>query len=243
MDKNIFNFNRGDQFTPKVDEQIISSFLVKTFVWMFIGIAMTAATVFAIINSITLTTFIFGQRWPMFVALLAQFGVVMFTTSRQQTLSISTTRTLFIVFSILNGVSLSFLGFYDPKIVGFVLAMTTALFGIMAAYGYLTNEDLSKFGSMLNVALIILIGAGLVNIFLKMALFNLVIGYVGALVFMVFIAFDVNRLKNMAAYISIFESKDSIEKYAVMGAFSLYLNFVNLFLYILRIFSNGNRKD
>jgi FtsH-binding integral membrane protein len=146
---------------------------------------------------------------------------------------------LFILYSLLMGVSLSFIFLaYDISTIGITFAVTAGTFIVMAITGYTTKTDLTKFGSLLLMALIGIIIAMVVNVFMRSGTMDYIISIIGVLVFTGLTAYDVQKLKNFSAQIG--EFNNTAGKMALMGALTLYLDFINLFLFLLRIF--GRRK-
>ena len=169
----------------------------------------------------------------------AEFGLVWFLSSRITSLSLSTATLMFIAYSVINGATLSILLLvYTMESIGMVFFITAATFGVMALIGYTTKTDLSKIGNILFMALIGLIIASVVNMFMHSSGLQLIISYVGVLIFVGLTAYDTQKIKQM-----LYDQEtadEGAQKLALLGALSLYLDFVNLFIYLLRIL--GNRK-
>ena len=154
-------------------------------------------------------------------------------------LSLTMATLLFILYSAFNGVTLSAIFVvYSPVIITKVFFITAGTFGAMAAYGYFTKRDLTSIGRLLFMALIGLIIATVVNLFLKSAAFDLILSYIGVLVFVGLTAWDSQKIKRMLAMQTSMD--ENAMKIALLGALSLYLDFINLFLYLLRIFGRSN---
>ena len=202
----------------------------KVYVWMTLALVITGFTAYAVANSPGIMTAIIGE-----------FALVWYVSARIDRLSLSTATLLFILYSVLNGATLSiiFLAYTMPSIAS-VFFITAGTFAAMSLVGYFTKKDLSGLGRILFMALIGLIIATLVNVFLiKSGGFSLIVSYVGVLIFVGLTAYDTQRIKNMLV-----EADDvsaEAQKIALMGALALYLDFINLFLYLLRIFG-GNRE-
>jgi FtsH-binding integral membrane protein len=174
------------------------------------------------------------------VLFLAQLGVVWFLSARIYKLSFGVATLLFILYSILTGVVFSSLFFvYTLGSIANVFLITAGTFAAVSCFGYFTKSDLSKWGTYLFMGLIGLIIASLVNWFLKSAMLNWIASYVGVAIFVGLTAYDTQRIKEMIQENSM-EGEEVTNKIALMGALSLYLDFINLFLYLLRIF--GRRK-
>lgn len=211
----------------------------KVYVWMTMALVITGICAYGVATSPSLLQMIYGNSVAIWLLIIAELGLVFYTTARIEHLSLTTATTLFVVYSALNGVTLSsiFLAFTMASIAK-VFFITAGTFGAMAFYGYVTKTDLSKIGNILFMALIGLIIATVVNIFLKSAMFDLILSYVGVAIFVGLTAWDSQKIKEMLAMQS--DMGERAQKLALMGALSLYLDFINLFLYLLRIFGNRN---
>lgn len=203
------------------------------------ALVITGICAYGVATSPSLLQMIYGNSVAIWLLIIAELGLVFYTTARIEHLSLTTATTLFVVYSALNGVTLSsiFLAFTMASIAK-VFFITAGTFGAMAFYGYVTKTDLSKIGNILFMALIGLIIATVVNIFLKSAMFDLILSYVGVAIFVGLTAWDSQKIKEMLAMQS--DMGERAQKLALMGALSLYLDFINLFLYLLRIFGNRN---
>lgn len=156
-------------------------------------------------------------------------------------MSFFTSSLLFTIYSILNGVTLSSIFIvYTMTSIAATFFITAGMFGAMALWGYFTKKDLSKWGSIFFMLLIGLILATVVNLFLRSGAMGFIISIVGVIIFTGLTAFDVNKIKQMLAQTQGFEEGDVVRKVALMGALTLYLDFINLFLYLLRFFG---RRD
>ncbi len=211
--------------------------ITNVYLWMFGALFTTAITSYSVINSDLLLSIILGSRGLFFGIILAELGLVFCLSRFINKLSFIAAFLLFMVYSILNGVSLSLvLIAYSPESVAGAFLSTAGVFGAMSIYGYTTKKDLTSWGSMLFMALIGLIIASVVNIFFASSLMYWVITYAGIIIFIGLTAYDTQKIKNMLHGA---EDNESTQKIALLGALNLYLDFINLFLYILRLF---NRK-
>lgn len=211
----------------------------KVFTWMTMALAITGIVAFGVASNPGLMQSVFTGYTPL-VLCAVEVGLVIFLSARLHKLSLLTATLCFVAYSVLNGVTLSaiFIAYSMSSIVQtfFVCAGT---FGAMALIGYTTRKDLSKMGSILFMALIGLIIAGVVNLFLGSSLLDLVISGVGVLVFTGLTAWDVQKIKQI--FLQCPDAGSELtQKVALLGALTLYLDFVNLFLYLLRIFG---RRD
>ena len=175
------------------------------------------------------------NRAAIWILLFAELGLVFYTTARINHLSLTTATTLFILYSAINGVTLSaiFLA-YTLTSIASVFFITAGTFAATALYGYSTKRDLSKLGGILFMALIGLILATVVNLFLHNSMLDLMLSYAGVVIFVGLTAWDSQKIKQMLAMQT--DMGETAQKMALMGALSLYLDFINLFLYLLRIF-------
>lgn len=212
----------------------------KVFVWMSLALAITGLTAFGISQSPELVYSIASNKllfWGMF---LGEIGLVVWLSAGINKMSLQTATLLFIAYSVLNGVTLSFIFFaYTMASIASVFFITAGTFGAMAFIGYTTKTDLSSMGKILMMALIGLIIATIVNIFLDSTGLQMVCSYAGVLLFTGLTAYDTQKIKNMLAGAD--EYDEIPQKYAVLGALTLYLDFINLFIYLLRIM--GNRRS
>ena len=176
-----------------------------------------------------------GLKW---IVMLAPLGIVFYMSFGINKMSSAKAQTVFWIFSGLMGISLSsILLVYTGESIARVFFITSATFGAMSIYGYTTKRDLTKLGSFLFMGLIGIIIASLVNIFLKSSMMYFIISILGVLIFVGLTAYDTQKIKNM--YVSS-DSGEVIGKKAVMGALTLYLDFINLFIMLLRLF--GQRR-
>ena len=213
----------------------------KVYVWMTLALVITGFTAYAVANSPGIMSAIIANRMLMWGLLIGEFALVWYVSARIDRLSLSTATLLFILYSVLNGATLSIIFLaYTMTSIASVFFITAGIFAAMSLVGYFTKKDLSGLGRILFMALIGLIIATLVNVFLiKSGGFSLIVSYVGVLIFVGLTAYDTQRIKNMLV-----EADDvsaEAQKIALMGALALYLDFINLFLYLLRIFG-GNRE-
>lgn len=222
---------------------IARTFMASVFLWMTLAMIITAVTAFwfasdqALIGS--LVNFETGRMSGLgWFVMLAPLGFVLLMSFGYQKLSPAIMTLLFIAFSVLIGMSLSFiLIVYTAASVYKTFAITAGMFGIMAVTGYTTKTDLTKFGSIMFMGLIGIVLAMVVNFFLKSSMLEYIISVIGVLVFTGLTAYDVQRLKRIGS-----QSIDAVNtrKLAIMGALTLYLDFINLFLFLIRLL--GDRR-
>ena len=207
----------------------------KVYVWMTLALVITGICAYGVATSPALLQLIYSNRAALWVLLIAEIGLVFYTSARINSLSLTTATTLFAIYSALNGVTLSaiFLAFTLSSIAS-VFFITAGTFAATALYGYTTKRDLSKIGSILFMGLIGLILATVVNMFLHNGILNLILSYVGVVIFVGLTAWDSQKIRQMLAMQG--DTGETAQKVALMGALTLYLDFINLFLYLLRIF-------
>ncbi len=218
-------------------EKLAGSKVKGSILWMVFGLLMTGITGFLFINSLMrgiIPAEIIGII--IIVAIVMELITVIAFSALTYKASAGALKAMFIFYSLLNGITLSVLVFtYEINIVINAFVGTVLLFTVLAIYGYVTKEDLSKYSSILKAGLIALILMGIVNIFLKSDGVMWISSILGVVIFIIFIAVDVNRIKNNVLYYAINEDMSIVDKIEIHGALSLYLDFINLFIYILRI--------
>jgi len=211
----------------------------KVYTWMTLALAITGICAYGTATSPAILSMVYGNRVMPIVLIIATFGLVIYTSARIRKLSLSTATTLFVIYSALMGVMLSSIFLvYAPMVIAKTFFITAGTFGAMAIYGSVTKTDLSKWGNILFMALIGLIIASLVNVFLRSAMFDLIVSYIGVAVFVGLTAWDSQQIKRTLAMAP--DMGEIAQKMALLGALNLYLDFINLFLYILRIFGRDN---
>ena len=212
----------------------------KVYVWMTLALVLTGITAYGVASSPSLMMTIFQTPAVMWGLIIAELAIVIAISAAINRLSLTTATLLFVLYSVLNGATFSLIfAVYTMSSIANVFFITAGTFGVMAAYGYFTKRDLSSWGKLLLMALIGLIIATLVNVFLvKSSGFDLILSYAGVLIFVGLTAYDTQKIKQMLAMQT--DMGEGAQKVALLGALSLYLDFINLFLYLLRIF--GRRE-
>ncbi|AEJ62333.1 protein of unknown function UPF0005 [Spirochaeta thermophila DSM 6578] len=215
--------------------------LTNIYLWMTGGLALTGVVSLGVASSPTLLRTFFSNPLIFFLLIGGELALVFYLSLRIQKMSPFAATVAFASYSALNGVTLAPLFLvYTGTSIAQVFFITAATFAGMSAYGYLTKRDLSRVGSIVGMALWGLIIASLVNIFLRSEGFSLIISYVGVLIFVGLTAYDTQILKQWATQID--PSDESVYvRFSIMGALKLYLDFINLFLFLLRIM--GSRRD
>jgi uncharacterized protein len=218
-------------------------FLANVFTWMFVALGISALTVVLFINTPALSDALVDSTGRptglYYLAMLAPLAFVLTMSFGFNRISYPVLAILFVAYSAITGISLSlFISMFSPSSVLGIFITTSVVFGIMALAGYTTKTDLTKFGSILFMFLIGIVVASVVNWFLHSSGLDLIISYVGVAVFVGLTAYDVQKLKNIGAGLVYGDATAS--KMALMGGLTLYLDFINLFLMLLRIF--GRRR-
>ncbi len=234
-----------DEFYRQIDQLegrriAVPALIRKVYTWMAMALAITGITAYGVSVSPNLLNLIFGSKMAFFGLIIAELAVVIILSSRLHKLSLTSATLMFVGYSVLNGVTLaSIFLVYTMSSIASTFFICAATFAVMSAYGALTKTDLSSRGKLMFMALIGLIIATVVNLFVASSGLDLIISYVGVLVFVGLTAWDTQKIKAMLSEADYMD--ESAQKIALIGALSLYLDFVNLFLYLLRIF--GARKD
>ena len=221
-------------------EQVQAAFISKVYGWMSAALLITGVVaMWAASTPAVLTTIFPGESMLRFYLLIAaEFGAVIYLSARINKMSAETAGIVFILYSILNGLTLSVVFLvYTSSSIASTFLVTALTFGVMSAYGYTTKKDLTSIGNLAFMALIGLIIASVVNIFLHSEIMYWVITYAGVLIFVALTAYDTQKIKRMAAFD---DGEEVAKKKSILGALTLYLDFVNLFLYLLRFM--GDRK-
>jgi uncharacterized protein len=216
----------------------ITGFLRGVYGWMATGLAITAIVAYFVASSPVLIETIFTNQLLFWGVVIAQFGIVFYLSARVQRLAPATASLLFMVYAALTGLTLSIiLVAYTGESVAMTFLVTAGMFGAMAAYGTMTKRDLSGWGQFLFMGLIGVFIAMIVGIFWQSSALQFMISFIGVIVFTGLAAYDANRLRSMALSLP----DGQVGAYTVVGALSMYLNFINLFLMLLRFF--GGRRD
>ena len=211
----------------------------KVYVWMTLALAITGFTAYGVATSPGILQAIYSNQILFWGLVIAEFALVFGVSAAINRLSLTTATLMFILYSVINGALLSYIFLaYTTSSVATVFFITAGTFGAMALIGYTTKADLSSMGKILFMALIGLIIATVVNIFVKSSGLEMIMTYVGVLIFVGLTAYDTQKIKRM--FMNAPDAGESTQKYAVLGALTLYLDFINLFLYLLRLFGRRN---
>jgi len=215
-------------------------FFQKVFAWMFAGLLISGAIAFATASTPVIYNFVLGNPFILFAVIIAELGLVIALTWLMKKISTVTAIVLFLLYSFLTGLTLATIFItYTLGSISTTFIVAAIMFGIMAVLGFFTKIDLSRFGIILLMGLIGIIIATVINFFLRSAAFDYVISIIGVLVFTGLTAYDVQRIKRFGEGTA-GEEEAVVTKAAIMGALHLYLDFINLFLQLLRFF--GKRR-
>ena len=214
-------------------------FMVRVYNWMTAGLAITGFMAFYISGSETMMNIIFGNPIMPIVLIVAQIGLVFWLASRVMQMSVSQATGVFMLYAGLTGVTFSAIFMtYTASSITSTFMVTAGTFGAMSLYGYTTKKDLTSWGSFLFMGLIGIIIASLVNMFMQSSMMHMIITYAGVLIFVGLTAYDTQKIKEMNILGN--EGTDEDTKEAIRGALTLYLDFINLFLMLLRLM--GDRR-
>ncbi|MCS2172145.1 Bax inhibitor-1/YccA family protein [Scandinavium sp. TWS1a] len=218
----------------------VQTYMAQVYGWMTCGLLLTAFVAWFAANTPAVMMFVFSSKITFFGLIIAQLGLVFVLSGMVQRLSAGMATTLFMLYSALTGLTLSSIFIaYTYSSIASTFIVTAGMFGGMSLYGYTTKRDLTGMGKMLFMALIGIVLASLVNIWLKSTPLMWAVTYIGVVVFVGLTAYDTQKLKAIGEQIDTSDSSN-LRKYAILGALTLYLDFINLFLMLLRIM--GNRR-
>lgn len=212
----------------------------KVYVWMTLALVLTGVTAYGVATSPGIMMAIATNKILFFGLIIAEFALVFGVSGAINRLSLTMATLMFVAYSVINGALLSFLFLaYTMSSITSVFFITAGTFAVMAFIGYTTKKDLTSIGRILFMALIGIIIATLVNMFLGSTGLSMIISYVGVLIFVGLTAYDSQKIKEMLVVAG--DHGEAGQKLALLGALTLYLDFINLFIYLLRIF--GQRRD
>jgi uncharacterized protein len=253
MNNNLnFTDYKVESSTVNATGSVSSTYIAKVFLWMFAALAVSTVFAFLFSSNESLMQYLItfnpttgkgGLSALGFVVMFAPIGFVLLMSFAFQRLSATALIALFMTYAAINGISFSFilLNYTANSVIG-CFASAAAMFGIMAIMGYTTKKDLTSFGRLLTMGLIGIVIAMLINMFLKSDTMGYLISVIGVAVFTGLTAYDVQKLKNIGAGVEYGEiSEVDGKKLGVLGALTLYLDFINIFLLLLRLF--GGRRD
>ncbi|HKK24061.1 MAG TPA: Bax inhibitor-1/YccA family protein [Gracilimonas sp.] len=227
------------QLTAEQVKSIQATFINKVYGWMALALAITGFVALRVASSESLVNTIASNQILFFGIIIAELGLVIWLSSAIESMNATRAITLFLLYSALNGLTFSVLFLiYTAASIASTFFVTAGTFGVMSAYGYFTKTDLSSWGNILFMGLIGIIIASIVNIFWHSEVLYWAVTYIGVLVFVGLTAYDTQKIKRMSLEMDV-ESEEG-SKGAIMGALALYLDFINMFIFMLRIF--GDRK-
>jgi hypothetical protein len=228
---------QGSQTQVRVNE-----FVRSVYNWMAIGLALTGFVAYYTAHNESLRQLVFSNSLVFFALIIGELILVFTISSRINRMQASTATGLFVLYSALNGITLSFIFLvYTSSSITSTFFICAATFGACSIYGWMTKRDLTSMGGFMAMGLIGIIIASLVNMFVQSSGMAMIISYIGVLVFVGLTAYDTQKIKTMAMTQPADIGAGAIRKGAILGALSLYLDFINLFLMLLRILG-GNRE-
>jgi FtsH-binding integral membrane protein len=242
MENNHFNLSGSGTYNQASSN--VKTFMSNVFSWMFLALIVTSVAAWWFASDLTLLRMLVTEEGKMsilgWVVMLAPLGFVLLMSFAFNRLSYTTLIILFITYATLVGISMSFILLaYTLSSVFLTFAITAGMFGTMAVVGYTTKTDLTSFGKIMMMGLVGIIIATIVNMFMQSSMLNYIISYVGVAVFTGLTAYDVQKLKMIGEGTTY--GDENTKKLSILGALTLYLDFINLFLMLLRLF--GDRRN
>ena len=212
----------------------------KVFLWMTLALAVTGLTAYYVASNAGLLYTIFSSKGLFWGIIIAELALVFILSARIMKMSFATAGIMFVAYSVLNGITMaSIFAVFTMESIASAFFVTAGMFGVMSFLGFTVKKDLGSFGSFFFMALVGLIIASVVNVFLGSSVLYWVVTYVGVLLFVGLTAYDTQKIKHMLMEYGD-DVNDQTQKLALLGSLSLYLDFINLFLYLLRIFGRNN---
>lgn len=244
-----YNHNNDDynkyngQMSMTYDDlnRLIISKVRGSMIWMVIGLLITGGIGFMVYNGAnngnSVAVMIVEKYW---IFLILEVVAVLAFSALVYTANSSVLKLIFLIYSALSGLTFSVIGLrYAPDVIGSAFLGTLSIFVVLAIYGYFTKENLTRFVPLLTAGIIAMILVSVVNMFLGNSAIDLFVSVLGVIIFTIYIAVDVNRIRNNIIACAVHEDSDILNKIEIVGALELYLDFVNLFLSILRILGRG----
>nr|WP_236687074.1 Bax inhibitor-1/YccA family protein [Elizabethkingia anophelis] len=214
----------------------------KVYGWMSLALVVTGLIAYLVAGSETLITAIMANKLLFYGLIIAEFGLVIWLSARIAKMSTTTAIAAFMGYAVLNGLTLSLIFLiYTFSSIALTFFVTAGTFAVMSIYGYVTKTDLTKIGKILMMLLVGIIIASIVNMFLKSPMIYWITTYIGVAVFVGLIAYDTQKIKNY--FLELNGDESLMGRMAIMGALTLYLDFINLFLFLLRLFGGGRSND
>ena len=239
MDYEEFNYQSLSRDSQLEMSAAFPVLMRKVYLWMTLALVITGFTAYAVANSSAMINLIYSNSAVIWILFGAELLLVFGLSAAINRLSLTVATLMFVLYSVINGAVLSSIFFaYSIGSIATTFFITAGTFAAMSIYGYFTKADLTSWGKILIMALIGIIIATIVNIFVKSSGLDLIISYAGVLIFVGLTAYDTQKIKLMCQQAP--DAGESMQKIALLGALSLYLDFINLFIYLLRIF--GRRE-
>lgn len=241
------SYDRGSyaNSTTSTGVTTFSGIMSRVYMWMTAALLLTAGTAYLTASSPAMLQLIYGNAWAIWALFIAELGLVLGISAGINRLSPAKATTLFLIYSVVNGLTLASIFFaYSLGTIYQAFAASALTFGAMSLYGYTTKKDLSGLGSYLIMGLIGLIIASVINIFWGNSIMDVIITYIGVFIFVGLTAYDTQKIKEMSAAVESasqmgYADAAAPRRIAILGALTLYLDFINLFLYLLRLFGRG----
>ncbi|PLY02187.1 MAG: hypothetical protein C0622_05890 [Desulfuromonas sp.] len=232
-------YENNQIYTSSKSLEIGNTFFRKVYLWMTAGLGTTALAAFLMLSSETALKFVFADKMNFYILIFAELGLVIALSAAINRISARTATLMFLAYSALNGVTFAAIFLvYTRSSIASVFLITAGTFAAMSLYGYVTKRDLTGLGSFLTMGLFGIIIASIVNMFMHNEMIHWIVGYIGVFIFVGLTAYDTQRLKQIGA--AGFADEQQRHKLAIIGALRLYLDFINLFLMLLRVM--GNRR-
>ena len=226
--------------STRYSDSVVATLMRNVYIWMTLALVITGLTAMVTAKSEALMTFIFTNNWALIALMILQLGLVFYFSARLNRMSFSTATAVFILYSAITGLTFSSIFVvFSMSSIATTFFITAGMFAAMALVGSFTKKDFSGIGKFALMALIGLIIAGIVNMFLRNAMMDFIVSGIGVLVFAGLTAYDSQKIRQMLQMQS--EINESTQKLALFGSLSLYLDFINIFLYLLRFF--GSSRD
>lgn len=240
MNYNDFHYGAVSQNRDLEMQAAFPVLMRKVYTWMTLALVLTGLTAYGVATSPGIMMALYSNSALMWGLVIAEFALLIGISAAINRLSLSTATLMFVAYSVINGAMLSSIFMiYTAASIASVFFITAATFAVMALIGYTTKTDLTSVGKLLFMALIGLVIATIVNMFIGSSTLTMICSYVGVLIFVGLTAYDSQKIKNMLMQAP--DAGESSQKLALLGALTLYLDFINLFIYLLRIF--GDRRD
>lgn len=240
MNYNDFHYGAVSQNRDLEMQAAFPVLMRKVYTWMTLALVLTGLTAYGVVTSPGIMMALYSNSALMWGLVIAEFALVIGISAAINRLSLATATLMFVAYSVINGAMLSSIFMiYTAASIASVFFITAATFAVMALIGYTTKTDLTSVGKLLFMALIGLVIATIVNMFIGSSTMTMICSYVGVLIFVGLTAYDSQKIKNMLMQAP--DAGESSQKLALLGALTLYLDFINLFIYLLRIF--GDRRD